>query len=101
MMPKANIFYAGLSGLFLVYFGYTVFLADNALVKRTVTTHDGNGGYQRITTKTDGSRLIETYEVSETGSPLSHKLILQGSEPGSEPKIMKSGSFVPKFKQDS
>lgn len=100
-MPKTNVIYISLFGLFLIYFGYTVFLADNALVKRTVTTHDENGGYQRITTKADGSKLIETYEVSEQGTPLSHKLILQGTEPGSEPKVMKSGSFVPKFKEES
>jgi len=100
-MSKVNIVVAGVFVLFAVYFSYTVVLADDALVKRTVKTEGENGGYQIVTNRVDGSRIIETYKVNEDGSPLSHELLMVGSEPGSEPKIMKKGTFVPKFKKQS
>jgi len=61
-------------------------------------SRDSNGGYQVTTTLLDGSQLIETYEVSDKGSPLSHTLASLSSEPGSEPVAIKKGKFVPKFK---
>ncbi len=95
-MQKNNIVIGCLLLLAVGYYGYTVFLADDALVKRTVKTETESGGYQVITKRTDGSSIIETYELDANGSPLSHELISVGAEPGSEPVIMKKGTFVPK-----
>jgi len=96
-MKKANIVYAGLVGLFLVYCAYTIFLASDSLVKRTTKTDGPNGGYTVVTDRGDGTSIVETYVVSDNGSPLSHELKLVSSDPNVEPKIMKKGTFVPKF----
>ncbi len=98
-MKKAYMMLAGLGGLFLIFFVYTVFLAENAQVKRSVKTAGPNGGYTIVTARSDGSKIIETYVVGDDGSPLSHELLSVGPEPGSEPKIMKKGTFVPKFQE--
>lgn len=82
--------------IFLGFYTYSVFLADNALIKRFEVTKDGNGGYTATTQLLDGSQLIETYKVDDKGNPLSHSLASMGTEPGSELKYMKNGTFVPK-----
>lgn len=96
-MQKANIVFTGLFILSIGFFSYVVFLGENALVKRTEITKDVNGGYQVITNRTDGSQIIETYEVDANGTPLSHTLAIVDAEPGSEPRAIKQGTFVPKF----
>ena len=100
-MQKVNILYAAIIVLFLGYYGFTVFLADDALVKRTVATYGEDGGYELVTTRLDGTRVVETYAVHADGSPKSHTLVSIAPEPGSEPKIMKQGTFEPKFKKPS
>ena len=97
-MHKSNLILAGLGVLFLGYYTYTVFLSDNALINRTDIVKDEKGGYQVTTKLLDGTQLIETYEVNDNGSPLSHTLASVGSEPGSKPVAIKKGTFVPKFK---
>ena len=97
-MRISNILIAGLCVLFAGYYCYTVFLADDALINRTQIDRDAYGGYQVTTKLLDGSQLIETYEVSESGQPLSHELASVGSAPGSKPQPIKKGKFVPKFK---
>lgn len=97
-MNKSNIILAGIVVLFLSYYSYTVFLADDALINRTEIVKDQKGGYQVTTKLLDGTQLIETYEVNDKGSPLSHTLATVGSEPGSVPVAIKKGTFVPKFK---
>ena len=97
-MHKSNFILAGLGVLFLGYYTYTVFLAEDALINRTEIVKDEKGGYQVTTKLLDGTQLIETYEVSDNGSPLSHTLASVASEPGSQPVPIKKGTFVPKFK---
>ena len=100
-MSKANIFYAALVVVFMAYYTYTVFLADDALVNRTQVTYDESGGYEVVTKRPDGSKIVEIYEVDANSSPKSHTLMLVGSEPASEPKVLKKGTFVPKFKKET
>jgi len=95
-MPKS--IFAILFLLFISYTAYDVFLSENALVKRSSKTVDANGGYVIVTKQDDGSQLIETYEVHADGTPKSHALVVQGTDPNSEPWVMKKGSFEPKFK---
>ena len=85
--------------LFFGYYTYTVFLADDALVKRSETTKDAKGNYQIKTKLLDGSQIIEVYEVHDNGTPKSHSLAKRGTEPGAELKNIKPPStFKPKFK---
>ena len=100
-MRTPNILYIALGVLFFGYSAHYVFLADDALAKRTVTNFDENGGYERVTARPDGSRIVETYEVNADGTPKSHTLMSVGADPDSEPKILKKGTFVPKFKKES
>jgi len=93
-MTKTIISIAVLLGM--GYFAYDVFLAEDALVKRSTKTVNADGGYEIVTKLDDGSRLVETYEVTAEGKPKSHSLMVYGTEPGSEPRIMKKGSFIPK-----
>ena len=44
--------------LFAAFAAYDIFLADDALVKRTVKTDGPNGGYQIVTMQADGSQLV-------------------------------------------
>jgi len=97
-MKKSNLILGGLAVAFLGYYSYTVFLADDALINRTEIARDAKGGYQVTTKLLDGTQLIETYEVNDNGSPLSHTLASLGTEPGSKPVPIKKGKFVPKFK---
>ncbi len=97
-MNKTNLILAGAVVLFLGYYSYTVFFADDALINRTEITRDAKGGYQVTTKLLDGTQLIETYEVNDNGSPLSHTLASVAAEPGSQPVAIKQGTFVPKFK---
>jgi len=86
---------AGLILVFMGYYTYTVFLADDALTKRFEVTKEANGGYTATTRLLDGSQLIETYVIDENGNPYSHTLA-SVSKDGGEPQIMKKGKFVPK-----
>jgi hypothetical protein len=96
-MQKILIAVAAL--LFFGYYSYTVFLADDALIKRSETTKDAKGNYQIKTKLLDGSHIVEAYEVHDNVSPKSHSLAKQGSEPGAELKNIKPPStFKPKFK---
>ena len=96
-MQKSLI--AVVAALFFGAYSYTVFLADDALVKRSEAVKDNNGNYQITTKMLDGSQIIEVYETHENGSPKSHSLAKIGAEPGAEPKNIKPPStFVPKFK---
>ena len=97
-MNKTNIIIVGLFLLFAGYFSYTVFLADDALVKRTVKTEGANGGYQIVTKLDDSSKIVETFTVNDAGSPVSHELIVVDSQTGKEIRTIKKGTFVPKFK---
>ena len=96
-MQKTNIVLTVLVVAFLGYYSYTVFLAENALVKRTEISKNEKGGYTVVTTLLNGSSLIENYEVTDTGSPLSHTLAVLNPEPGSEPQAIKKGTFIPKY----
>ena len=99
-MPKANILIGIVAVVFLGYYTYTVFLAENALVKRTVATYDGKGGHTLVTTRLDGTKVIETYEVHDDGAPKSFALNSLGPEPGAQLKVMKPKSeFVRKHKK--
>jgi len=86
---------AGLILLFMGYYTYDVFLAEDALTKRFEVSKEANGGYTATTKLTDGSQLIETYVIDENGNPYSHTLA-NVSKDGGEPQIMKKGTFVPK-----
>ena len=97
-MQKSNIVVAGLFFVGAAYYVYSVFIGQDALINRTEITKDAKGGYQVTTKLLDGTQLIETYEVNDNGSPLSHTLASVGSEPGSQPVAIKKGTFVPKFK---
>jgi len=96
-MKKANIVLAGLVVVSFGYFIYAIFLADNALVKRTEVIKDEHGGYQVITERTDGTQIVEIFEVDANGTPISHTLGFVDAAPGSEMKTIKQGTFVPKF----
>ena len=86
--------------LFFGYYVFSVFLAEDALTKRSTASSDAKGNYQITTKMLDGSQIIEVYEVHEDGSPKSHSLAKLGTEPGAVPKNIKPPSkFVPKFKK--
>jgi len=87
---------AGLFVIFLGYYGYTVFLADNALVKRTEITKEANGSYTAIIERLDGSKIEEIYVVDENGNPFSHDLDFIPSDPNAERRVIKTGTFIPK-----
>lgn len=91
-----NKIVAGLFVAFLGYYGYTVFLADNALVKRTEITKTDNGGYTAVTERLDGSKIEEVYVVDENGDPYSHDLDFVPSDPSAERRVIKTGTFIPK-----
>lgn len=85
---------AGVTLVFLGYYTYTVFLADDALTKRFEVTKEANGGYTARTKLLDGTQLIETYVIDENGNPYSHTLA--GITKDGKEQIMKKGTFVPK-----
>ena len=98
-MDKTNIVFTVVILIFLGFYTYTVFLSDTALINRTEISKDEKGGYTVVTNLLNGSKLIETYEVTETGAPLSHTLAVLNPDSGEQARPIKSGTFIPKHKE--